>query len=284
MELEILSFKGRLEKILESEDVVVIRELNHRKLRNLMSAGSQGKPISSTYKNIKGVRLRVKDSSPDALPEHYGVRRKPRKYLLPTPTSHLITVLCFLFGVFVTIVLLERKLPVPLKEADAPSNPGYFIAERAMKHLMRLTDIGPRTAGSYENEVLAIKFFSEEIGAIANRAKQIHKVQVDVQKTSGAFPLHFLDGMTNVYKNVQNVIVRVSARHAESVHSLLVNCHFDTVSGSPDILLYDTSKTLSGMTRFRLRDDHVKSEGRFSDPAIEKNMVQTVDLSPPLKS
>lgn len=183
--------------------------------------------------NMKGVRLRVKDSSSDVLPEHYGVRRKPRKFLLPIPTSHLMAVLVFLLGVFAAIVLLERKLPIPLKEADAPSNPGRFIAERAMNHLMRLTNIGPRTTGSYENEVLAIKFFSEEIGAIVDRSKPIHKVQVDVQKTSGAFPLKFLDGMTNVYKNVQNVIVRVSASHAESMHSLLVNCHFDTVSGSP---------------------------------------------------
>jgi hypothetical protein len=182
---------------------------------------------------MKGVRLRVRDPSNYVIPEHYGVRRKPRKYLLPTPSSHFIAVLCFLLFVFVAIVLVERRLPTPFRLVDAPSNPGKFIAERAMNHLMRLTDIGPRTTGSYENEVLAIKFFKEEIGSIVDQAKPIHKVQIDIQKTSGAFPLHFLDGMTNVYRDVQNVIVRVSAKHAESAHSLLVNCHFDTVSGSP---------------------------------------------------
>ncbi|XP_021931492.1 endoplasmic reticulum metallopeptidase 1-like [Zootermopsis nevadensis] len=182
---------------------------------------------------MKGVRLRVRDPSTDVIPEHHGARRKSRKYLLPTPTSHFIAVLCFLVFIFVAIELVERKLPTPLRLVDAPSNPGKFIAERAMNHLMRLTDIGPRTTGSYENEVLAIKFFEEEIGSIMDRAKPIHNVQVDIQKTSGAFPLHFLDGMTNVYRDVQNVIVRVSAKYAESAHSLLVNCHFDTVSGSP---------------------------------------------------
>jgi hypothetical protein len=182
---------------------------------------------------MKGVRLRVRDSSTDALPEHYGARRRPRKYLLPIAASYLVAVLCFLFFVYVAIVLLERKLPTPLRLVDAPSNPERFIAERAMNHLMRLTNIGPRTAGSYENEVLAIKFFEKEIGHIVVQAKPVHKVQMDIQKTSGAFPLHFLDGMTNVYRNVQNVIVRVSAKHTESPHSLLVNCHFDTVSGSP---------------------------------------------------
>jgi hypothetical protein len=182
---------------------------------------------------MKGIRLRVRDSSSNILPEHYGVRRKPRKYLLPIPTSYLVAVLCFLFLVFLIIVLVERKLPTPLRLVDAPSNPERFIAERAMNHLMRLTNIGPRTAGSYENEVLAVRFFKEEIGRIVDRAKPLHKIQVDIQKTSGAFPLHFLDGMTNVYRNVQNVIVRVSDKDTESPHSLLVNCHFDTVSGSP---------------------------------------------------
>lgn len=182
---------------------------------------------------MKGVRLRVRDSSTDVLPEHYEVRRMPRKYLLPIPTSYLIAVLCFLFFVFVVIVLVERKLPTPLRLVDVPSHPESFIAERAMNHLMRLTDIGPRTTGSYENEVLAVKFFEEEISHIVDQAKPVHSVQVDIQKTSGAFPLHFLDGMTNVYRNVQNVIVRVSDKHTESPHSLLVNCHFDTVSGSP---------------------------------------------------
>lgn len=130
-------------------------------------------------------------------------------------------------------LLVERKLPTPLTLVDAPSNPGRFVAERAMNQLRRLTSIGPRTTGSYENEVLAIKFFQEAIGNIVEQAKPIHEVQLDIQKTSGAFPLHFLDGMTNVYRDVQNVIVRVSALHAPSAHSLLVNCHFDTVPGSP---------------------------------------------------
>jgi acetylornithine deacetylase/succinyl-diaminopimelate desuccinylase-like protein len=99
--------------------------------------------------------------------------------------------------------------------------------------------MGPRIAGSYENEVLAIKFFQEAINSIVEQAKPIHEVQMDIQKTSGAFPLHFLDGMINVYRDVQNVIVRVSSLHAPSAHSLLVNCHFDTVPGSPGESCHD---------------------------------------------
>ena len=130
-------------------------------------------------------------------------------------------------------VFVESQLPTPLRISDATDYPNRFISERAMNHLMRLTDIGPRTAGSYENEVLAIRFFMDEIQAIMKTVNPVHKVEVDIQKTSGAFPLTFLDGMTNVYKNVQNVIVHVSSQGANSSNSLLLNCHFDTVSGSP---------------------------------------------------
>jgi len=182
---------------------------------------------------MKGVRYRVRDSRTDVLPEQHGVRRKSRKFLPPFPSSYLIAVLFFLLFIFAMILLVERKLPTPLTLVDAPSNPGRFIAERAMNRLTRLTSIGPRITGSYENEVLAIKFFQEAISSIVEQANPVHEVQMDIQKTSGAFPLHFLDGMTNVYRDVQNVIVRVSALHAPSAHSLLVNCHFDTVPGSP---------------------------------------------------
>ena len=188
---------------------------------------------------MKRVRHRVRDPRTDILLEQHGVRRKSQKYLPPIPLSYLISLLFFLLFIFVTILLVERKLPTPLTLVDAPSNPGRFIAERAMNHLRRLTSIGPRTTGSYENEVLAIKFFQEVISSIVEQAKPIHEVQMDIQKTSGAFPLHFLDGMTNVYRDVQNVIVRVSDLHAPSAHSLLVNCHFDTVPGSPGESYHD---------------------------------------------
>ncbi|XP_026679415.1 endoplasmic reticulum metallopeptidase 1-like [Diaphorina citri] len=61
---------------------------------------------------------------------------------------------------------------------------------------------------------------------------RVHQIRLDTQTVSGAFPLTFLDGMTNVYRNVQNVIVRIGPV-VESAHSLLVNCHYDTVPDSP---------------------------------------------------
>lgn len=116
--------------------------------------------------------------------------------------------------------------------SDMPENPNRFIAERAYNFLVKLTDLGPRPTGSHANEVLAVKLLSDEINLIAKQAKPVHKVALDIQKTSGSFPLGFLDGMSSVYKNVQNVVVKLSSR-TESAHSLLINCHFDTVPDSP---------------------------------------------------
>lgn len=115
---------------------------------------------------------------------------------------------------------------------DAHNNPDRFIAERAMKYLADLTKVGPRPTGSYENEEIAVKLFLTEIDKISKNANPVHNISVDVQKVSGAFPLHFLDGMTNVYRNVKNIVVKLGSQN-KSPHSVLMNCHFDTVPDSP---------------------------------------------------
>lgn len=135
-------------------------------------------------------------------------------------------------AVYVIIIFMEKRLPTPLSISDESAHRDRFIAERARNYLMNLTKLGPRPVGSFENEVLAINFFSKEINSIINNANKVHRITYDLQKVSGSFPLTFLDGMTNIYKDVQNVIVKIGPLQ-ESIHSLLVNCHFDTVVDSP---------------------------------------------------
>lgn len=185
-------------------------------------------------KNSAKARLRRLPKQSDELPDHY-VEKKYPKYLLPVPFSHFIANLVFLLTIYASIVFVERTLPTPLSLKDEATHQDRFIAERARNYLMNLTRLGPRTVGSFENEVLAINFLSKEINTIINTANKNHKITYDLQKVSGAFPLQFLDGMTNIYKDVQNVIVRIGP-NPESKHSLLVNCHFDTVVDSPGLL------------------------------------------------
>jgi len=146
--------------------------------------------------------------------------------------SHLLLYLGFLVAILGLVVVFERQLPVPLMIVDESNYPNTFIAERAHNFLVGLTSIGPRVTGSYENEVLAVDYIKKEVGKVMKAAKPAHKIELDVQKISGSFPLTFLDGMTQVYENVQNVVVRVGPQSGSN-HSVLMNCHFDTVHDSP---------------------------------------------------
>uniref|UniRef100_A0A1Y1MFR8 FXNA-like protease n=1 Tax=Photinus pyralis TaxID=7054 RepID=A0A1Y1MFR8_PHOPY len=150
----------------------------------------------------------------------------------PLPTSYLLALLGLLFAVLITVIIIEKQLPPGIKIAEEHKYPDRFISERAYNLLKNLTALGPRVAGSYANEVLAVNLLKREIETIIANAKENNVIQLDVQMASGAFNLAFLDGMTNVYRNMQNIIVRVGSR-INSPNSLLLNCHFDTVSQSP---------------------------------------------------
>lgn len=134
--------------------------------------------------------------------------------------------------IYTILALLEKNLPEPVMMSNEHNHPDRFVAERARNNLINLTSMGPRPVGSKENEILAVQFLLNEIKTIAEHAHSSHKVEFDLQRVSGAFSLNFLDGMTNVYKNVQNIVVKIGPKQA-SRHSLLINCHFDSVMDSP---------------------------------------------------
>lgn len=193
-----------------------------------------------------GARLRQRTAKRTSVELPY--ENKIASYLkkqdvLPNETQHLLFVLTFFLFVSFIIIVLERNLPDPITIDTERLYPGRFVAERARNHIVNLTSIGPRIAGSYENEVLAIKFLTTTISNMIKTAHENHRIVLNITKHSGAFPLKFLDGMTNVYRNVQNVIVKVGP-HRPTMYSLLLNCHFDTFVESPgkQITIYDICK------------------------------------------
>lgn len=171
-----------------------------------------------------------------SIKDHVAERDKGnRPYHLPTPPSHIYALLILILTVFITVIIVEKKLPTGLYIAQEHKHPDRFIAERAMNHLINLTNIGPRIVSSHENEILATNFFLDVINSIKSKAKHRHVIDIDVQKSSGAFQLNFLDGLTNVYRNVKSIVVKIGS-HINSNHSLLINCHYDTVADSPGII------------------------------------------------
>ncbi|XP_063830921.1 endoplasmic reticulum metallopeptidase 1-like, partial [Ostrinia nubilalis] len=128
------------------------------------------------------------------------------------------------------VALIDLALPEPLQRGAPPER---FIAELAHEHLVNLTAIGPRVAGSYENEVAAVRVLVEALKDIARAASPHNHVEIDLHRASGAFSLSFFDGMNNVYRDVQSVVARVRGAGGAPGAALLLNCHFDTVPDSP---------------------------------------------------
>ncbi|XP_066598785.1 endoplasmic reticulum metallopeptidase 1-like [Prorops nasuta] len=180
-----------------------------------------------------GIRLRqhaARRSSLDSLLENKVFLKK--KDILPNETQHLLFVFTFFLFLSLLIIVLERNLPEPQFIEHETIAGHRFSAERARNHIVNLTSIGPRVSGSYENEILTVKFLTATIDDIIKKSHTNHKITIDITKHSGAFPLKFLDGMTNVYRNVQNVIVKIGPYRPLN-NSLLLNCHFDSFPESP---------------------------------------------------
>ncbi|GFS53073.1 endoplasmic reticulum metallopeptidase 1 [Nephila pilipes] len=107
-----------------------------------------------------------------------------------------------------------------------------FSEERARNFVVELSSIGPKPTGSYENEVIAVDYILRQLEYIKSHTKPVNKINIDVQKTSGCFDLTFKDGMTSCYRDVKNVIARISPQKPTN-KSIVINCHFDSVPTSP---------------------------------------------------
>lgn len=145
------------------------------------------------------------------------------------------TVVLVLLSLCGIVYMSDLYMPTPLMTSDEVHNKGSFIAERAKLHVTHLSNLGPRPVGSLANEVLAIKYLTKTLSSIQAQSHSSITVEIDQQVVSGEFPLQFLDGLNSVYRNIQNVVVRVSGK-ASSGSALLLNCHYDSVVDSPGTL------------------------------------------------
>ncbi|CAH1181734.1 unnamed protein product [Phyllotreta striolata] len=181
---------------------------------------------------LKNYNLRNRFNEDKSSVKYADNKYEKHKFHRPMPYVHFLGLLSLIVIVFSLVIFIEKQLPVGLRIQDERQNPDSFIAERAYNWLKTLTEIGPRPAGSYENEILAVNLLKSAIENIIGEANENHLIELDVQKVSGAFNLKFLDGMTNVYRDLQNVVVKLGSKK-RSPHSLLINCHFDSVVDSP---------------------------------------------------
>ncbi|GAB6026090.1 hypothetical protein CHUAL_012293 [Chamberlinius hualienensis] len=203
---------------------------------------------------------------------HGPGRRDATVYL--TESSYIVLLIYFLVLTGVALYVHSWE-PVNLTLADVSANPHTFIEERARAHLKLLTSFGPRPTGSYENEVLAVDYIVRQAEFVKQRVKKHHTVEIDVQKVSGTFNLDFQDGFTSYYDRVQNVIVKLEPANGAN-HSVMVNCHYDSVPGSPGASddAVSCAVMLEVLTLFSQMDEPFKHTIIFIFNGAEENILQ----------
>lgn len=97
-----------------------------------------------------------------------------------------------------------------------------------------MNDIGPKVSGTTENEVIALNMIKTRIDKIIDKANAVQSVEFDHQIVSGSYFLGFKPkGSATIYRSVQNLVVKIAGNSTETRNAVMLNCHFDSVIGSP---------------------------------------------------
>lgn len=178
--------------------------------------------------------------------------------------GHIVLICVVVFVLCFTVQMTEEYLPdtKPLN-----TSPVDFSADRARIHLEGITSIGPRTAGSYANDIQTVNYLLRELNSIKDKANSHLNIEIELQKASGSFAFFrkatkIMEsvGMTSTYDDTSNVIVKLLPS-TETKHFVLVNAHFDTVSnteGASDdtvncAILIETFRALSQLDTTQLK-------------------------------
>ena len=153
-----------------------------------------------------------------------GERYLPRR-------NHDLYLLCLVVVLFLA-ALIPSYCYHYLPEPNFATDGNEFSAGNARKNLEAITDLGVRLAGTANNEIRAKNVILQAVEDIKAKASPEVNIEVSVQHPSGQFFLQFVGGVTHVYRNITNVVVRLSRAGSNPSHALLVNAHFDSAIGS----------------------------------------------------
>ncbi|KAH8270811.1 hypothetical protein KR018_005495, partial [Drosophila ironensis] len=136
------------------------------------------------------------------------------------------------FALFYVAVLPSfNSYPDTLRQSQEALHPDEFIGERANIQLAELAAIGPKVAGSINNEVHAVNFLLREIQKIIDEARtDLYDIEVETQRYTGGF---FLYSTAISYSNLSNVVVKISQKTSNNDNFVLVNSHYDSEMKSP---------------------------------------------------
>lgn len=132
---------------------------------------------------------------------------------------------------FSVVMTQIHYLPTPLSIEDEKTNIDRFIGERAENYLLQLTSLGPRVVGSEANEVKTIQLLTNIVNDIRKNSRtDLYDIEIDVQRPTGNY-MHW--EMVNMYRGIQNFVVKFSPKNSTTESYLLMNSHHDSKPGSP---------------------------------------------------
>ncbi|KHJ90704.1 peptidase, M28 family [Oesophagostomum dentatum] len=146
--------------------------------------------------------------------------------------KHWVVIILYLIVLMIASVYLHKKLPDPLA---ADKDNSHFSELRARRFLFQLSNFGPKSAGSEACERLTKNHILAELEKIKTSASA--HFMISQQNPSGCFDID--PEFTICYKNVSNVVVRLSKDGKPNRLAILLNCHYDswpTSSGGSDDL------------------------------------------------
>ncbi|KAL3102316.1 hypothetical protein niasHS_003725 [Heterodera schachtii] len=145
---------------------------------------------------------------------------------------HWLLVFCLVGTLYGMMVWQDQRMPSVVSSSEK----GNFSEERARVVLNALTDLGPRPSGSDNCEIHAFRILTSKIEQLRTviERKGVNRLELDVQRPSGCFDLKFLSVFTLCYHKVTNLVVRIGPRGQRPTdHSILINCHYDTLPDTP---------------------------------------------------
>ena len=148
----------------------------------------------------------------------------------PLLSGPLVFLYILLLGLLCAVSIhFYMYLPPPLSQG----RPNDFLAANSRGHMEDIVSLGIRHVGSEANEVHAKALIIEKINAIKASASSRVQIELSVQEVSGSYYLNFFGGLTHIYHNVTNIVVRLSRKSPQpSEHAFLINAHYDSALGT----------------------------------------------------